>query len=990
MSVLIQRSQYRIHRNNIPLFMVPLLLLTFLVMSNGVYGYYPMDTTTQTQIPKRSNAASFVLDNRMYFYGGEGRGADNATRDFFSVGFDGNGVLNYRPVPISADPGPRVAGARAVILPDNNTVLLFGGFAPDFSSTTETQLLSYQYTFDDQVWAPIPLNVTGDLAGGPALPTHRESHSVTLGSDGLVYIFGGIRSVQDPTLVGDFWAYDPNTRLFSRRELMDNLTMFGHSAIALPNGSIFYTAGLNGYAGNTTTSTGSGLTEAHIGLLYITGTQGWEVLILGADPPEMIASVSSRIYPTAVLGPEGRYIYFFGGSNLDPDYNRKFRYTLSILDTETWNYTVPVQEGTRPNRRAMASAGIISNEYMVVGLGGARGYHYGDINVMQLPTVDGPITPESTVRWVSNATTGAIDERVQTSESISRGIIAAVVIVCVLAAAMLVFLAWRFRHRIHWLMLRIHNDFWNPRTGEPFWAEAARLVSKIILAFLFVAFFAFVLIQVLQSPKATFTITETAPMERVNVPEIRFCFDGYPESPALNGTYPLVSCITDSGEDCNSYLVRLDLTEHQPFFFSNLGAVSCYLFLPDDLQLALNSIPGSNNGSLLHFALQGSPAETQEGRTHITFYAPGMNPNREFYFSDGDRYYKKQLLTQDQISDWLIADANDYQSDNIVDVQTNDAAFVHYQLQDYQHLQNNGWNFVGFSPVLNTTPQVEITKRVQAMNLERYSPPNGQLNEIMVLPASFTTVRIREQKIYSLLNALGFLGGLFGLFVAFQALIFGHRPNSPWGIIHRWSVGNMKRSLSRELTSRFDVLKTPVPLMNPVHRRFSLIDVKNYGPRQVEDNNYLNAVENGSLRSPHPMESEHREEDWSDRQRIEQVEERMQLLELVFKSYYIDDEVFRRLDRALKRPSIPTTSPIGNQNGMTDFFGVNGARLRSRTGDAHENSSRNWLGNGGHSAGGPLEDDRELTPPYVPRLASPPPPPLPNHGPDDDINHKRD
>lgn len=56
------------------------------------------------------------------------------------------------------------------------------------------------------------------------------------------------------------------------------------------------------------------------------------------------------------------------------------------------------------------------------------------------------------------------------------------------------------------------------RTGEPLWAETLRLVSKVVLLFLFVAFFVFVLLQVLRSPKATFTITTMAPGGLVAIP----------------------------------------------------------------------------------------------------------------------------------------------------------------------------------------------------------------------------------------------------------------------------------------------------------------------------------------------------------------------------------------------------------------------------------------------------------------------------------------
>ena len=56
------------------------------------------------------------------------------------------------------------------------------------------------------------------------------------------------------------------------------------------------------------------------------------------------------------------------------------------------------------------------------------------------------------------------------------------------------------------------------RTGEPLWAETARLVSKVILMFLFVAFFVFVIIQVIESPKSTYIVTEVPEDGQVTIP----------------------------------------------------------------------------------------------------------------------------------------------------------------------------------------------------------------------------------------------------------------------------------------------------------------------------------------------------------------------------------------------------------------------------------------------------------------------------------------
>lgn len=351
---------------------------------------------------------------------------------------------------------------------------------------------------------------------------------------------------------------------------------------------------------------------------------------------------------------------------------------------------------------------------------------------------------------------------------------------------------------------------------------------------------------------------------------------------------PTVSCQTDAGVQCSNYIHQLDLSTHTPYFIANLGEITCFLFMPhSDFHLAQNTDPATNNGTKIQFNMFANNARA--GLVHIAVYPPEKDPNRVYYFNASNQY-----LDGLQMQDWLNNDGNDFQTTNILDLEPSTFSVLNYQLQYHQYLQNTGWNYVGFAPSLNSTPEIVTTARQQA--------PGGSVdlldnvvNVMFLNPSSFTIIRLREQKIYSLLNAVGFVGGLYGLFVAFQTIMFGYRPRSPWGVVHRWSVGDMRRSITKGLKSRFDLLHTPVPLVNPVHRRFSRLNIKSYGiPNDYYDDDTSSDIDEperggglGEIDETH---------------RLERVEDRMQLLELLFKSYYIDDEVFRRLDRALKKP----------------------------------------------------------------------------------------
>ncbi|KAI9276762.1 hypothetical protein BDA99DRAFT_584036 [Phascolomyces articulosus] len=991
MNSVIYREKSRFNRQPVFLPKMTLLLLFSVVMTmffDSVQGAYPSNMTTKIQVSSRSNAASFVRDEALYMYGGEGRGGNTATDDFVSITFNFSspyGELIFNRIPMAnPESAPKVAGARMVLLPDNNTVLLFGGFAPEHANITAMHLLCYQYTFDDQMWAPIPVNVTPSeiSEGAPVLPTHREDHTATLATDGLVYIYGGVVSKENPTIVGDFWSYNPSDKLFTRRELfsLDPLVLFAHVGIALADGNILYTTGAIAYSGNN--SIEAELLGPNEGLFYNTVNGEWSYNgEFGGD----LAAASARGYSTAVLGREQRYIYFYGGTNMAGQ-KGLYRHTLSILDTKTWNYTVPTAEhihGIRPSRRAMACAGIITSNYMVLAQGSARRY-FGGIDVAKLPPQimedsnndlgPGPVE----ITWVANVVTGETENGVLdiSSNSISPGIIAAILIIVLLVLIIITFLVWFFRCQVWSVVLSLYNKIiWNPRPGEPHWAEVTRLITKTILTFLLVAFFVFVVIQVLQSPIATVTITEVADGINVDMPEIRFCFDGYDQvvNPLAGNNYLEVNCITSSSDNCDGNIFPLNMLNQEPLFSSSLGEVACYLFIPYNIKLGQNTdeLERTNNGSEVHFSFNTEATE-QKGILHISFYPPGRNPNRELFFDESNAltYYQKQDMTEEELGNWAAADFNNMATENVLNMNTNDEAFVHYQIQQHQYLRDVGWNYIGFSPILDSKYKVDVTSRKQPMNLEQYSPSNGLLNELTVAPASFNNVRIREQRIYTLINALGSIGGLVSLFIVFLALIFGHRPKSPWGVIHSWSIGGMKRSLSRELTSRFDVLDTPVPFVNIVNRRFaSTVDLKHYGPHNMKNLHQMNTTKSvGAESSSDNIMLTDIPENLSDGKHFSQLEERIQLLELVLKSYYIDDEVFRRLDHALKQPdSAIHSNENTNHNSLLHIFRRNGADLRNRK----KNSTATQQEDGVHWFDTNMYNNSVISsPPEIPHLSS--------------------
>lgn len=120
-------------------------------------------------------------------------------------------------------------------------------------------------------------------------------------------------------------------------------------------------------------------------LLYDTTTNTWNITVLNGA-----YRVSSRLDGNAVLnnvlpllfvhdhegrifsdttGPDQKTIYFFAGDDGGAPWSRRFRNGVDILDTSTWQWIRPSIQGSPPRLRSFASAGLISNDYIIFAYG---------------------------------------------------------------------------------------------------------------------------------------------------------------------------------------------------------------------------------------------------------------------------------------------------------------------------------------------------------------------------------------------------------------------------------------------------------------------------------------------------------------------------------------------------------------------------------------------------------------------------------------------
>lgn len=278
------------------------------------------------------------------------------------------------------------------------------------------------------------------------------------------------------------------------------------------------------------------------------------------------------------------------------------------------------------------------------------------------------------------------------------------------------------------------------------------------------------------------------------------------------------------------------------------------------------------------FSFQGPPRLdingniSESGAIYIDMYAPGYNPNMVAY----------GLLASNQLSnefnrEWAISEQGSNTIDSII-LKPSVRTSASFDIIENRALRRyDGWNYVGFSSTYDVNSAVNSFYKDAPQNVALLQT-SALLAQLTIQPSSFTININNEQKVFTLLNAFAQIGGVLGLFIAVQTILFGFRPQSPWGIVHRWSFGRLRVKLTDRLANYFDRMGTPVPLVNPVSSRLSTV---------FKDNAYA---------SGYAVDEAMNQEN-----RVHQVEERLQLMELLLKSYYLNDEVFRSLDQAVKR-----------------------------------------------------------------------------------------
>ncbi|KAI9484637.1 hypothetical protein BDB00DRAFT_878606 [Zychaea mexicana] len=653
-----------------------------------------------------------------------------------------------------------------------------------------------------------------------------------------------------------FWKYNLVKQQWSPladHPSKDGRGYYGHTMSMLSNGQLVVLGGAKACGQNDE------LVDLANAIVYDTHSGQWHEKTLGGRVP------ASRMYHSEI-------VICGGQDNVPPPFHtylsadqQHLEEMTALLNTKTWEWQAVIPStNNQPLPQSMASALLIDGTKMLYGLGQSYQTIHDGLYILDSETLEW--LPRGALGSSSTAWLGSGDELASSAAMLSAAVIIALCF-AVIAVIVLIWLLWRLgRKAILQGISSIKHELWDPRPGEPGWTEFARLALK----FTFGAYMVYLVLsltrQIIHSPIIDQQYYDETTDGSIYVPDVRFCFDDYQQ------TEPYVRCATDYGMQCSQYL--------QTFYPPTARERVCILFrAPDTVRLA-SPVHRQAEGSYLKFDYYGNVTQVQ-----ISLYHRDHDPNLEIYNlkkeNDGDDMF--EWTSPYEESHFRAAESTTYH---------------HYQEQ--QHLvtanrvhtgsyalgkrivlkEDSWWNYIGYASDTATWHQITSSKLISESSPPTYVTGGGggkqPLGSLHLFPERYTTQITAEQRAFTVVQAIGVLGGVFGLLVTAQHWLFGYRPRSPWGVIQRWSIGQMRLSLLQGLLSKFQQKHENVPIVHPLLKRTSS------SATHVE--------------------------------RMAHLEDRLHTLEQLFQAYYIDDEIFQSLDQAFTRPTSANNSKAPNDS----------------------------------------------------------------------------
>ncbi|KAI9491852.1 hypothetical protein BDB00DRAFT_830915 [Zychaea mexicana] len=589
----------------------------------------------------------------------------------------------------------------------------------------------------------------------------------------------------------------------------------------------------------------------------------------------------------------------------------------AVLDTQKWIWKIPVASPNQPFPRSFAAALLVNKSQMVFGFGLNYQTIYDGLYVFD--SIQG--------KWLGQA----IDEEpVHRTEQMCVAFVSMMIVFGVVSGVLLLLGCYtlarlRFSFRFRNVAKRIKVLLWSPRAGEPFWAEITRTLCGLLFFAIFTAVVVIIVLQIRNSPIIDEKYYTHNKDYTIDVPDIRFCFDGW--SP---GESPIVHCSTDYGTPCSQFMVNMTTNIETGLNYYG-DPLTCFLFrAPPSVNFRLGRTSDRHGqGSYLKFHYYGEPPDSNVSRVHVAFYHKLHDPNLPVYHVlDDDPNF--QWYGPEENAEFQSTEQENLRTKNAYDLEADKVTISSYELIERQDIKtDNVWNYAGVGTIRQSQYNINCGAMTEPDNARFLSDPQP-LGALHVFPKDYQVTVMREQRAFTLVNGMGVVGGIFGLIIGLQACLFGYRPRSPWGVVHRWSIGQLRRSLLDGLKRKFPEAVN-VPIVHPVHRRFSIAVARSHKNKKIEDDNdehlklpkrsntepasWQKSKMEPTIHQKQFFASDEYEDETAagndseedEASRMAKLEERLHVFELLFQAYYINDEVFQSLAFALKSiiPSAP-------------------------------------------------------------------------------------
>ncbi|KAI8389287.1 hypothetical protein BD560DRAFT_485978 [Blakeslea trispora] len=823
-------------------------------------------------------AASISIKNTIYIYGGFYHVSPWNKEALWTLNATGNLVQ----LPTDPYASPALIYTSIQNYQDKH-LFVFGGHlneAAIHKSEASEYLRYYRLDLATLKWKPLQKKNTTVNAS----PLERFWHTTSMYKD-KVYMLGGMNKSHG---MNDFWMYDMTIDTWTRLPMFSKTGICGHTSIMTDDGKMIT---LGGFQCPDTKDFSllhdKNLVPLNKAFVFDTSSHAWyEKNLTGSAIP------SPRTFHTAVKT-KNQKIVICGGmsyrmnksslkvicransSRLGQDkkaspFQTYLSPSMALLDVETWSWNIASASPYQPLPRSHAVTGIIDDTKVVYGLGINDHTVYDDFYLFDL---------ESN-QWISTQ----LDAPAKSETKLEDWKIGLCVVGGVFVLMFTLFFIYRStrKNSQHFQMVYISlkKTVWNPRSGEPLWAESSRLAFRVLSLVIFSAVAAALVIQVEKSPVIEQQHEEYISNREVVLPDVRLCFDGW-----FKDQSPTVQCTSNTGESCTQYMINMTDAVQSSLNYYGMSRPSCVLF-----QASLSS--SNSTPSYVNFYYTGQPANTSA--IHVELYHPHHNPNVPIYNLKGDF---DSWYTPDEKSRFQTIEQMNLRTENTYTIPSNtDFTKIGYSFHERHVLPTNDLrSLIGLFGRPSYQRQFSIRSRIFNDQLINETPVN--VGVIQLFSSSSSVMIIEEQRTFTLIQGLGVLGGFVGLFVALLVNLFGFRPRSPFGIVHRWFLPKTQAALLKGLKENIlpstnkqqyndkpGSSETPlyvVPIVQPVHERFLKTPVYHSKINDKKD----------SCIAATDIEADNQQQ----MTRMTRLENRLRIFDVLLKAYYFDDEVFESL-----------------------------------------------------------------------------------------------